>query len=48
MEGVLKIRKMLSKEGASENLIEMLKKTKTNEEFVIKLDEWFKVYNNRK
>jgi transcription termination factor Rho len=42
-----KIRRLLSKENASENFFDMMKRTKTNIEFVDKFDEWMKIYNKR-
>ena len=39
-----KLRKMLSNSAdATDGLIDMMKKTKTNEEFVAKCDEWLKL-----
>lgn len=41
-----KIRRLLQEDlRASENFLTMLAKTKTNGEFILKLDEWLKLYN---
>ncbi len=40
-----RLRKILSeRDDSTDSLIEMIKKTKTNEEFLAKLDLWFKLY----
>jgi transcription termination factor Rho len=42
---VKKLRKILSEsKDATDNLLEMLKKTKDNQEFITKLDAWLKIY----
>ena len=42
-----KVRRILSRENATEGLFEMMKKTKDNDEFIAKTDEWLKIYKNR-
>lgn len=42
------VRRMLSKENATESLFEMMKKTKDNDEFIEKTDEWLKIYKNNR
>ena len=42
---VYKLRKILSERAdATDSLIEMMKKTATNEEFIVKMDAWIKLY----
>lgn len=47
LDCAFKVRKLLSKDNASENFFDMLKKTKTNDEFVEKFDEWMKILYKR-
>jgi len=47
LDCAFKIRRLLTKENASENFFDMMKRTKTNAEFVDKFDEWMKIYNKR-
>lgn len=43
---VSKLRKILSQsKDATENLLEMMKRTKNNQEFISKLDAWLEIYN---
>ena len=47
LDGVYQVRRMLSKgnsQEAAEQLISLIEKTKTNEEFFQKLNGWLKVY----
>ena len=40
-----KLRRVLSEsEDSTENLLEMMKKTKNNQDLIAKLDEWLKIY----
>lgn len=45
LDAVFKTRKILSeREDATESLLEMMKKTKDNLDFVVKMDAWIKLY----
>ena len=45
LSAVYKLRKILSERNdATDSLLEMLKKTKSNKEFISKLDAWIKLY----
>jgi transcription termination factor Rho len=47
-DAVEKLRKVLSeKPDAMEVLLDMLKKTKSNDDLVSKVDSWLKVYNGK-
>jgi transcription termination factor Rho len=47
-DAVEKLRKILSeKPDAMEVLLDMLKKTKSNDDLVSKVDSWLKVYNGK-
>lgn len=45
LDAVFKIRRLLSeRQDASESLISMLQKTKSNADFVEKVDSWLEIY----
>ncbi len=45
LNAVFKLRKILrERDDATDSLLEMLKKTNNNDEFIIKLDAWLKLY----
>jgi transcription termination factor Rho len=45
-QAVEKLRKILSeKQDATDMLLDMLKKTKSNQDLISKVDSWVKVYN---
>ncbi len=48
MDCAVKIRKFLAKESSAETLLDMMKKTENNAEFIYKFGEWIKIYQKGK